>query len=101
MAKQNSSTSSPEVQISSRQQQLQQQQQQSEQQLWTSSLNCSPQVCSSVSSGFLQQKLTQPFTALLKQKSEHKNSIAQFFIQYKGKYLYLLYTQLHKSLVCI
>jgi hypothetical protein len=100
MAKQNNSTSSPEVQISSREQQQQQQRQQ-QQQLWTSSLNCSPQVCSSGTSGFLQQKLTQPFTALLKQKSEHKNSIAQFFIQYKGKYLYLLYTQLHKSLVCI
>jgi len=97
MAKQNSSTNSQEVNISAQQKQKQQQQPQQQQHLFTSTSNsnCSPQISSSATSGFLQQKLTQPFTALLKQKSEHKNSqTAQFFIDYKGKYLYLLlYTQ--------
>ncbi|CAG2103324.1 unnamed protein product [Medioppia subpectinata] len=47
--------------------------------------SCSPQISSSATSGFLQQKLTQPLTALLKQRSEHKNSnISQFFIHFKG-----------------
>lgn len=55
---------------------------------------CAPHIGSSATSGFLSQKLTQPLTALLKQRSELKNSnISQFFIDFKGKYLCLiLYT---------